>query len=148
MKNPGFQISLVRLVCAIHLAFLGGVCAETPPPATDPSASKIDRSVRTKPQVIFHVRRTSNYAATLHSQAKTQNNELPIDSNMPTSLQLSRSNANAAAAQAEAQAQQETAARQHKVKPPKVQKNHVVRPPASMKPKGNGNPHGNKGHKR
>jgi hypothetical protein len=53
--------------------------------------------------VIYHLPSSSNSAATLHSQAKGQNNDLPIDSGMPTSLQISRANANAAADQAREQ---------------------------------------------
>jgi hypothetical protein len=53
-----------------------------------------------KPQVIYHLPPASNYAGALHSQAKTQRDALPVDSNMPTSLQMSRGAANEAAAKA------------------------------------------------
>jgi hypothetical protein len=138
MKNPGFQFSLVCFACAILFAFSAGLRAEPPPSAPDVQSSKVPPGTRTKPQIIYHVRPASNYAATLHSQEKTRNNELPIDNDMPTSLQLSRSNANA-----EARAQQEAAVRERSPKRPKVQGNQVRRPPVSVKSKG----HGNKGHK-
>jgi hypothetical protein len=138
MKNPGFQFSLVSVVCAMLFAFLVGLRAQPPANAADVQPSKAAPGTRTKPQIIFHVRPASNYAATLHSQEKTRNHDLPVDENMPTSLQLSRSNANA-----EARAQQEAAVRERRQKSPKTQKNQVHRPPVSVKSKG----HGNKGHK-
>jgi hypothetical protein len=142
MKIPEYQNSLVWLVCAIFVvAFTGGLRAEPDKPAS--------KSVtRTRPQVIYHVRPASNYAATLHAQAKTQtNNDLPIDSNMPTSLQISRENANAEAA--EARTRQEAAERPRPTPRPKVQKRQqMMRPPMSVKSNGHGSKaHGPKGHK-
>jgi hypothetical protein len=137
MKNPGFQFSLVWFACTVLFALSVGLRAEPPPGAPDVQSSKAPRGTRSKPQVIFHVRPASNYAATLHSQEKTRNHDLPIDENMPTSLQLSRSNANA-----EARAQEEAAVPERSQKRPKIQKNQVRRPPVSVKSKGHG-----KGHK-
>src|SRR3954466_13094247 len=117
MRNPGFQPSLIAFVCAVLFALSAMLRAEPPPSAPDVQQSKVSPVPRAKPQIIYHVRPTSNYAATLHSQQKTQNNELPVDADMPTSLQLSRSNANA-----EARAQQEAAVvEQHRARP-KIQK--------------------------
>jgi hypothetical protein len=138
MKNPGFQSSLVWFVCAIVFAFSVELRAEPPPSAPTVQPSKAPPGTRTKPQIIFHVRPASNYAATLHSQEKTRNHDLPIDEDMPASLQLSRSKANA-----EARAQQETAVRERTEKRPNIHRYHVQRPQFSAKPKG----HGNKGHK-
>ena len=138
MKNPGFQFSLVQFICAMLFALSAGLRAETPTSAPEVQPNKVSPAARTKPQVIYHVRPASNYAATLHSQQKTQSNELPIDSSMPTSLQLSRANANA-----EARAQQEAAIREREQKRPKIEKNQVKRPQFSVKPKG----HGHKGKK-
>src|SRR3954463_10650349 len=104
MRNPGFQLSLVPFVCAFLFALSTILRAEPPTNAPVVQQSKVSPVARTKPQIIYHVRPASNYAATLHSQQKTQNNDLPIDGDMPTSLQLSHSNANA-----EARAQQEAA---------------------------------------
>ena len=141
MKVPGFKSSLIRIICAGCAVLVATVLAESP-------ETKSNKSVvsRPPPQVIYHLPPTSNYAATLHSQAKGQNNELPIDSSMPTSLQMSRANANAAAAQ-----QQQTA-------PPPLQERHVkikvhstrssARQRSFINSPGHGNSHGNKSHKK
>jgi hypothetical protein len=138
MKNPGFQFSLLSFACATLFALSVELRAEPPASAPDVQATKVAPGTRTKPQIIFHVRPASNYAATLHSQEKTRSHDLPIDENMPTSLQLSRSNANA-----EARVQQEAAVRESNQKRPKIQGTQVKRPQSSVKSKG----HGNKGHK-
>ena len=94
MKNPGSHFSLACFSIIGLLAISGtaqGEPTETP--------SRKSATSRAQPQVIYHLP-SSNYAATLHSQDKGQNNDLPIDSSMPTSLQLSRAKANEAAAQA------------------------------------------------
>ena len=143
MRNPGFQLSLIPFICAVLLALSGMLRAEPPPSAPDVQQSKVSPVARTKPQIIYHVRPASNYAATLHSQQKTQNNDLPIDGDMPTSLQLSRSNANA-----EARAQQQAAVVERNRPRPKIQKSQGKRPPFSVKSKGHGGKgHGGKGHK-
>jgi hypothetical protein len=98
MKNPGFHCRSVWLGWAALLALTGVVVAQPP------DASSKKPVARPRPQVIYHLPASSNYAATLHSQAKGQSNDLPIDSSMPTSLQISRANANAAAAQAREEA--------------------------------------------
>jgi hypothetical protein len=143
MKNPDFKLKLSCLLCAGCAALAGTLLAESPE-----TGSNKNTASRTKPQVIYHLPPASNYAAILHSQAKSQNNDLPIDSSMPTSLQMSRANANAAAAH-----QQETA-----TPPPPLQERRVKtrvranRLPAqsrsSMKAPGHGNAHGNKSHKK
>jgi hypothetical protein len=99
MKSPGFQHRWICFSGIALLALTAAVLAQPP----DPSSTK-KPVARPKPQVIYHLPPSSDYAATLHSQAKGQNNDLPIDSSMPTSLQLSRANANAAAAQAREEA--------------------------------------------
>ena len=142
MKVPGFQLILTRLIFAASLALTGAVCAQPPdqPPNKKPVA-------RTKPQVIYHLPPSSNYAATLHSQAKAQNNnDLPIDSDMPTSLQISRANANAAAAQARQQAATPPP-QESPVSQPKGPSHRSVRS-QSGKAKGPARPHGNKSHKK
>jgi hypothetical protein len=113
MKNPGFHCKLVWLGWAALFALAGPVLAEAPEVSTKKPVA------RPRPQVIYHLPASSNSAATLHSQAKGQNNDLPVDSSMPTSLQISRANANAAAAEAREQpvASPTPALR---VKPPKV----------------------------
>jgi hypothetical protein len=143
MKDPGFQRKLIWLVATALFAVAGPGFAQ--PPEKAPTKRDV---VRPKPQVIYHLPRSSNYAATLHSQAKGQNNDLPIDSDMPTSLQLSRANANAAAAKAreEAVAAQPAEPRPQQVRPPrvkrqKVQSVRVARPhPRRGKGPGHGGP--------
>jgi len=108
---------------------------------------------RAKPQVIYHLPRTSTYAATLHSQAKGQSNALPIDSSMPISLQMSRAAANEAAAQAESSMNERgnpaEPKRQRTVKRSKIQSNRSqMRSQVSPKDREPGNPHGNKPHKK
>lgn len=138
MKIPGFHFSLVGFVCAMLFAHSPILHAESPPTAPELKSVKVPTTARTKPQIIYHVRPASNYAATLHSQEKTQTNELPIDGDMPTSLQLSRSNANAAA-----RVQQQAVPNEPSQKRPKIQKPQGKRAQFSVKAKG----HGNKGHK-
>jgi hypothetical protein len=143
MKNPDFKPKLSRLLCVGCVVLAGTLLAESPETGSNRNAAS-----RTKPQVIYHLPPASNYAATLHSQAKGQNNDLPIDSSMPTSLQMSRANANAAAAQ-----QQETATpppppQERRVKT-RVRSNRVpVQSRSFMKAPGRGNAHGNRSHKK
>jgi hypothetical protein len=101
--------------------------AEQPPAVSPPPAeAKAAPPPRAKPQIIYRLPRSSSYAATLHSQAKTQSNALPIDNSMPPSLQISRSAANEAAAKAQQEQQQQQSAhtakssRRHRVKRPKL----------------------------
>ena len=138
MKNPGFQSSLVWFASAMLFAFSVGLRAEPPPSTPDVESSKVPPGRRTKPQIIYHVRPASNYAATLHSQEKTRSHDFPIEEDRPTSLPPSRSSANA-----EARAQHETTVRGPSQKRPKIERSQVQRPQFSVKPKG----HGNKGHK-
>jgi len=95
MEVPGWQKKLVRLACVTLLMLAGVVSAEPPSGTPSKPAMKVPPAPRERPQIIYHVRPTSDYAATLHSQAKGQPNDLPIDSGMPLSLQLSNANANA-----------------------------------------------------
>jgi hypothetical protein len=139
MKNPGFQLHLVCVVGTILFALATLLRADPPPNPPDAKSAKTPAAPRTRPQIIYHVRPASNYAATLHSQEKTQNNELPVDGGMPSSLQLSRSNANSDAREQQ-QPQQPV---QRIQKGPRVQKSHGKPPESFGKSKG----HGNKGHK-
>ena len=132
--------------------------AEQPPTVTPaPAESKPAPPPRAKPQIIYHLPRSSSYAATLHSQAKTQSHPLPIDSSMPPSLQMSRAAANEAAARAQ-QERQSTSQKngnapqtspRPKVKRPKMQPHRpqIHRPRPSKGP-GPGNSHRNKSRKK
>lgn len=142
MKDPGFQHKVICLLAAALFAVAGPGFAQ--PPEKAPNKQNV---ARPKPQVIYHLPRSSNYAATLHSQAKGQNNDLPIDGGMPTSLQISRSNANAAAAKAREEAntappeQRQQQVRQPRVKSHKAQSVRVFRPhPGKEKGPGHGGP--------
>lgn len=127
--------------------------AEQPPTMSPPPAEvKTAPPPRAKPQIIYHLPRTSSYAATLHSQAKTQSHPLPIDSSMPTSLQMSRAAANEAAARAqqEQQLQQQPAPKinsspQQRVKRPKLHSNY---PQMRKQGPGKARGHGNKSRKK
>lgn len=144
MKIPGFTLKLVSVVTAGFSAW--AVTALAQPAGTGPN-----KNGRSRPQVIYHLPTASHYGATLHSQAKGQNYELPIDSDMPTSLQNSRANANAAAQQQQTQTPtpapppslQEPSAK------PTLKANHIhARPRSFAKPPGVGNSHGSKSHKK
>ena len=137
MKNPGFQNKPVWLLWVAFFALTGTVLAQ--PPETGPNKTPV---ARTKPQVIYHLPPKSNYAATLHSQAKGQNNDFPIDSGMPASLQMSRANANAAAAQAQ-QAAGTPPLKEPNGKQPKLQSKRSFHGKPSVKAKGRGNSPGN-----
>ena len=137
MKDPGFQNKPAWLLGVAFLALTGTILAQ--PPETGPNKTP---AARTKPQVIYHLPPKSNYAATLHSQAKGQNNDLPIDSGMPASLQMSRANANAAAAQVQPEAATPPL-RESSGKPLKLQSKRSFHSKPSVKAKGRGNSPGN-----
>jgi hypothetical protein len=137
MKGPGFKYKLVRLFSTVSLTLVATAGAESPEAGSNQS-----RVPRSKPQVIYHLPPASPYAATLHSQAKRQNNELPIDSSMPTSLQTSRTNANAIQPSAPPLSLPESVVR------PKRKPNRPPSGPHSFaKPPRHGNPDANKFHK-
>jgi len=139
MKNPGLTRKLIRFLSATSLAAAVTVVAQP-----DPGTTK-NRAVRGRPQVIYHLPPASNYAATLHSQAKSQNNELPIDSSMPTSVQAAHANANADAAQPPAATPPPQERRVQK----RARSNRSQGRPHSLgKSSGRGNGHGNHSHKK
>jgi hypothetical protein len=120
MKNPGFHGISFWLGWATLLALTGTLLAQPP------DASKKMPVARSRPQVIYHLPSTSGSAATLHSQAKGQHNDLPIESGMPTSLQISRAHANAAASQAREEAVTPPPL-ERRVKPRGVQRSHSAK---------------------
>jgi hypothetical protein len=104
MKLLRFSHNVFAFVAAIALTTIVSLTQAQPPSTSADAPNDVKKPVtapRVKPQVIYHLPRSSNDAAALHAQAKVENNMLPIDSSMPTSLQLARSNANAAAAAAQ-----------------------------------------------
>ncbi len=142
MKNPAFpyRLALFGWIALLVLA----ITVRAEPPDTPSKKTVI---LRAQPQVIYHLP-SSNYAATLHSQAKVQSNDLPIDGSMPTSLQLSRANANAAAVQAR-QESPSPSPQDRGVTHPRVESNQSpVRHRPSPKAIGRKNSHGNKAPKK
>ena len=135
MNNPGFQFKQVWFIGVSCIALAGTLHAQ-PPSSSDPRAAKTQR---TRPQVIYHVRPASNYAATLHSQEKTQNNDLPVDRGTPSPPQVPRDNPNLPAVGAKPRPEAE---KQRSTPQPKAQKKQMARPPMSGKSHGHG-----KGHK-
>jgi hypothetical protein len=125
MNNPVFKVRLVRLLILGSIAVAVRARAESP----DPGAPRS----RTRPQIIYHL--PPNYAAMLHSQAKTQNNEFSRENSVPNA------------------AQQEPAPpasfQEPRVKP-KLNESRpkVIQPRSSGKAQGHGNPHGNKSRKK
>ncbi len=78
MKTPGVHFPLPF---AVALALLVSVSTKGEPP---PSAAESGNSnKRSKPQVIYHLPRSSSYGATLHSQAKTER-DLPVERPTPS----------------------------------------------------------------
>ena len=130
MTLPGFHYRFCMLIALAAMCAAGFAAKAEQPPAMSPPPAEVKAGPprRAKPQVIYHLPRSSSYAATLHSQAKTQSHPLPIDSSMPPSLQMSRAAANEAAARAqqEQQLQQQqqspkvTSPPQQRIKQPKV----------------------------
>ena len=103
MTTPRFHQKFFLLIVLTALAAFSPLALSQPQsaPAERPADSKKTApALRVRPQVIYHLSKSSGDAAALHSQAKADNNALPIDAGMPTSLQLAHANANAAAAQA------------------------------------------------
>jgi hypothetical protein len=140
METPGFQLRFACIIRAVPLAFCGAVLAQPIEKVADKSPK-----ARTKPQVIYHLPSSSNYAATLHSQAKGQNNNPPAEG-PPAPPQISRDTANAGTAQG----RPETAtppSQEHRIQRSKPPSNRSARP-QSVKTDGEGNSRPNKSHKK
>ena len=114
---------------------------EQPPAATPaPAEAKTAQAPPAKPQVIYRVPRTPDYAATLHSQAKTQPS--PTDSSKPTPRVEQEQ------AVAEGPPKNVSPPRQQKVKRPKMQSNRPqVRAHKPSKARGPGKSRGKSGKK-
>jgi hypothetical protein len=135
MKDPGFQKSVLLGTVAL---FAAAALLFGQPPETAPNQRG---AARARPQVIYHLPPTSNYAATLHSQAKGQTNNPPVDSNTPALLPARE---DAASAPPPQQTQQQQPQR---VKRPREQSVRVIRP-QSFKAKGPGHGGPKKSHKK
>jgi hypothetical protein len=148
-----FHHRFLVLIAFVAIWGLGPAAPAEQPPTAPAAESKSTSAPRPKPQVIYHLPRTSTYAATLHSQAKGQSNALPIDSSMPTSLQISREAANARAQEepspSPSSAKSAEAAQKSTLRRSKMQSNRPhVRTHPSPKSRGPGNSRGNKSHKK
>ncbi|MFN2622562.1 MAG: hypothetical protein ABR611_06925 [Chthoniobacterales bacterium] len=130
---------MIRFLSATSIAAAVTVVAQP-----DTGATR-NRAPRARPQVIYHLPPASNYAATLHSQAKNQHNELPIDGSMPASMQTSHANANTEAAQQSAATQPP---QERQLKPRARLSRAQGRPHSFSKSSGRGNGHGNHSHKK
>ena len=159
MTRPRLHSRFSALIACAAMCAPGFLAKAEQPPAMSPPPAEVKTAPppRAKPQVIYHLPRSSSYAATLHSQAKTQSHPLPIDSTMPPSLQMSRAAANEAAARAqqEQQLQQQqqapriTSSPQQRIKRPKLQSRPAqMRKQGPGKPRGSGVPHGKKSGKK
>ena len=140
MKDPDFKLNLVLLVCAVCLGL-----ATTGPAQSPETGVKRSTVLRARPQVIYHLPPASNYAATLHSQAKGQITEPPIDSS-PTSLQMFRADPDAAPVQQLQRPPMPFQQRSVKNKAPRNRSQ--IRPHSFARPPGHGNPHGHKSHRK
>jgi hypothetical protein len=120
MTHPRVYLRYCVLIALLAMFGPGYVAQAEQPPAMTPPPAQVKGAPppRAKPQIIYRLPRNSNYAATLHSQAKTQSHALPIDNSMAPSLQMSRSLANEAAAR-EQQRQQQLEERQRQQAAPK-----------------------------
>ena len=91
-----FLFTPAMAICALAPAVVAQPPAISPQPQAE--LKKAPTPPRAKPQVIYRVPKAD--VAALHAQAKSQTDALAVDSNMPTSLQMSRNAANEAAANA------------------------------------------------
>ena len=135
MKNPGFNPKLIWLLCAAFASLAVTALAQAP--------DLIPRKAppRSRPQIIYHLPPASSSAATLHSQAKGRNNDLPVENGMLPSLQTSHTRAN------EAAEQQQTplpSPPQPAVKTKVQSTSSQERPRSSPKSQGHRNSHGHK----
>ena len=135
MTHPRVPSRYAALIALLVMLAPGYVAqAEQPPAMSPPPAQvKVAPPPRAKPQIIYRLPRNSNYAATLHSQAKTQSHPLPIENTMSPSLQMSRQAANEAAAREQQKQQQQqqqqnapkaNTSRSQRIKPSKFHSNH------------------------
>jgi hypothetical protein len=132
MTRPRIHPRFIALVAAL-VAILGPsyVAQAEQPPAMSPPPAQVRMAPppRSKPQIIYRLPRTSNYATTLHSQAKTQSHPIPNDNSTSPSPEMSRSAANEAAAREQQQQQPQRTApkanssRQQRIKPSKFHAN-------------------------
>jgi hypothetical protein len=143
MKFPGSYYKLAWLAGVALVALAAMVFAQ---PSAKPKGNSAPAA---RPQVIYHVRPASDYAATLHSQAKGQNDDAPPDDGRSPSVEPTRPDPVTPEPSARRPAEvhpKAPALEPRPMKRPKTQSNHIVRPRAVKPPKQHGNPHGSKSH--
>jgi hypothetical protein len=122
--HPRFS-ALIASVAILGPSFVAP--AEQPPAVSPPVQAKTAPPPGSKPQIIYRLPRSSNYATTLHSQAKTQGHPLPADNSVSPSPQMPRTTTNEAAAREQQQRQQSVpkanSSRPQRVKPSKFHSN-------------------------
>lgn len=136
MKNPCVNSKLARLVWTGLTMLTASALAESP-------ENEANKKSTTRPQVIYHLPPASSN--TLHSQAKGQNNDSPVDSGTPSSVQRSRENADAAAQQQQTPAPPPPREREVKRQ---AQSNRSQAKPRSFKGQGSGKSHGKQSRKK
>ncbi|MFZ1218430.1 MAG: hypothetical protein WAO00_04015 [Chthoniobacterales bacterium] len=155
MNVPCFHdrfVLLVAILAAWGLA--SSALAQPPVAAPPPPESNSPRAPRAKPQVIYHLPPASNYAAALHSQAKTQRDALPADSTRPSSPQVPRTSANEPAkappdlAGPRPRTNSFPAASERAAKHRPHSSGPTLRSHPAGKGHGHGNGHGNKAHRK
>jgi hypothetical protein len=140
MKARRFHKKFFPLVVLTALAAFAPLALSQPSSAVTEKPVDLKKTApapRVRPQVIYHLSKSSGDAAALHSQAKADNNALPIDAGMPTSLQLAHANANAAAAQANTPAPNKQSQTKDAGEPKQrrnVTRTVKARPPAAPRP--------------
>lgn len=106
---PKLPMNVKKRPSAVYLAFacaslaaVAPVMGQSAQAESSPAAKQGQREVEhVRPQVIYNLSSASRETAeALHAQSKAADMSLPIDGNMPISLQLARANANANAAAA------------------------------------------------
>jgi hypothetical protein len=144
MKFPGSYYKLGWLTGVMLFALAAMIVAQ---PSAKPKAAATEA---TRPQVIYHVRPTSDYAATLHSQAKGQNNDAPPEDGRSPSVEPPRTNPVSPTPEARGPVEPRPARalEPRHLRRPKAQSSHAVHPRAFNPPKQHGNPHGPKSHKK
>ena len=145
MKFPGSHNKLAWLACVTLLALAAMVIAQPP------EKPKAAPTPPPRPQVIYHVRPTSDYAATLHSQAKGEGSDVPAEAARSPTVEPTRPNPVVPAPETRGPSElvrQAPAVEQHHLNQPKAQSNQVVRPHGFKPQKQHGNPHGGKPHKK
>src|SRR5687767_3368603 len=85
MICPRFHPRSVLFIAVVAILGTSSVAPAEQPPAASPPAAEMRAAPppRSRPQIIYRLPRNSDYAGTLHSQAKTHGNPPPIATGVP-----------------------------------------------------------------